>query len=65
MLGFFAELMALRSSKLNQFCENLYSFTVFAVEATELLQKLSLDSQAKAIEVPEATKKVLISIPKY
>lgn len=33
---------------------------VSAIEASDLLQKLSLDSQAKTIEIPDATKKVSI-----
>ncbi|GFZ20816.1 evolutionarily conserved C-terminal region 4 [Actinidia rufa] len=34
-----------------------FSFTVIPLEATDLLQKLSLDSQAKTLEIPEPTKK--------
>lgn len=38
----------------------LHSF-VYA-EATDLLQKLSLDTQPKALEIPEPTKKVRILV---
>lgn len=31
---------------------------IFLTEATDLLQKLSLDPQTKALEIPEPTKKV-------
>ncbi|KAL6500061.1 hypothetical protein OROGR_027971 [Orobanche gracilis] len=40
---------------------NLYSFTSSSIEAAELLQKLSLDSQIKTIEIPDATKKASIN----
>ena len=36
-----------------------FSFTCISLEATDLLQKLSLDSQAKTLEIPEPTKKVM------
>lgn len=32
-----------------------------AIEASDLLQQLSLDSQAKTIEITDATKKVFIT----
>lgn len=34
------------------------SFTFTSIETSELLQSLSLDSQTKALEIPEPTKKV-------
>lgn len=37
----------------------VYSFTFILTEAADLLQKLSLDSENKAVEVPEATNEVL------
>lgn len=36
------------------------SFTLCHTEATDLLQNLSLDSQTKTLEAPEATKKVMM-----
>ncbi|KAL3616383.1 hypothetical protein CASFOL_039773 [Castilleja foliolosa] len=36
---------------------NLYSFTLCAIEAADILQKLSLESQTKTVEVTDATKK--------
>lgn len=40
----------------------MYSFTFSAIEAAELLQKLSVDSQSKTIDVLDAPKKVLMLI---
>ncbi|KAK3030499.1 hypothetical protein RJ639_038805, partial [Escallonia herrerae] len=37
--------------------KNLYAFTLNSTEAADLLQKLSLESQTKALEIPEPTKK--------
>jgi hypothetical protein len=36
-------------------------FSLF-IEATDLLQKLSLDTQTKTLEIPEPTKKVIFSV---
>lgn len=33
-----------------------------SIEATDLLQKLSLDSQTKTLEIPEPTKKVIFYV---
>lgn len=33
-----------------------------SIEATDLLQKLSLDSQTKTLEIPEPTKKVICTL---
>ncbi|KAL6511538.1 hypothetical protein OROMI_034701 [Orobanche minor] len=40
--------------------KNLYSLTFSSTEASELLQKLSLESQTKTIEIPDATKKASV-----
>lgn len=36
-----------------------FTFFSFNIEAAELLQNLSLDSQPKTLEIPEPTKKVI------
>lgn len=42
--------------------EICFSFTfLLSIEAADLLQKLSLDSQTKTLDIPEPTKKVLAS----
>lgn len=38
-----------------------FLYLLLSIEAADLLQKLSLDSQTKTLEIPEPTKKVLAS----
>lgn len=38
--------------------KSMSSFTMLSLEASDLLQKLSLDSQTKTLEIPEPNKKV-------
>lgn len=38
---------------------NVLSLTLFLMEAADMLQNLSLDSQPKPLELPEPTKKVI------
>lgn len=46
-----------------QFPKVCISFTfLLSIEATDLLQKLSLDSQTKTLEIPEPTKKVIFTL---
>lgn len=39
----------------------VFPLLLIFTEAADLLQKLSLDAQAKPVEIPEPTKKVLLS----
>lgn len=46
-----------------QFPKVCISFTfLLFIEATDLLQKLSMDSQTKTLEIPEPTKKVIFTL---
>lgn len=46
-----------------QFTKVCISFTfLLSIEATDLLQKLSLDSQTKTLEIPEPNKKVIFTL---
>lgn len=38
----------------------VFPLLLISTEAADLLQKLSLDAQAKPVEIPEPTKKVLV-----
>lgn len=61
-------LMILKDGLYSGFCDqcvsavskNMYFLYFFlSIETTDLLQKLSLDSQTKTLEIPEPTKKVI------